>query len=163
MKQRTNKNEIAFTKVSLPYGWLGNMSPYKIIWHGLEYKTAEHLFQCLRFAENNDIREVVRTQSSPMYAKQRSREHSDEWLTKPGLAVNVDYTNMVLCIKLKLKQHPSLVTKLLETGNAEIIEDCTARGMKGNNLFWGGCPQQRWMVGAKQARQNLGARKNFNY
>ena len=35
------ENPVTFTKVSLPYGWLGNMSPHGIVCHERFWKTAE--------------------------------------------------------------------------------------------------------------------------
>ena len=43
--------DIAFTKVKLPYGWLGNMSPYPIKFGDDTYLTTEALFQALRFSD----------------------------------------------------------------------------------------------------------------
>lgn len=47
-------NVIAFTKVSLPFGWMSNMSPHPIVHHSCEWPTAEHLFQALRFRDERD-------------------------------------------------------------------------------------------------------------
>ena len=59
---------IAFTKVALPFGDLGNMSPHRITYQGKRYKTAEALFQSLRF-QDEDIQDAIRTSPSPMTAK----------------------------------------------------------------------------------------------
>ena len=34
-------NVIAFTKVALPYGWLGNMAPFPLVYDGQKYLTSE--------------------------------------------------------------------------------------------------------------------------
>jgi hypothetical protein len=39
---------ISFTKVDLPYGWLGNMAPYPLAYEDLTYWTTATLFQALR-------------------------------------------------------------------------------------------------------------------
>jgi hypothetical protein len=49
---------IAFTKVRLPFGWLGNMNPFPLAHDGKVWPTAEHLFQALRF-EDGSIREAI--------------------------------------------------------------------------------------------------------
>jgi len=36
-------NEIAFTKTTLPFGWLGNMSLYPIVYKGKIFRTSEGL------------------------------------------------------------------------------------------------------------------------
>ena len=51
---------IGFTKVSLPYGWLGNMSPHGIIdENGVSWRTAEAKFQSMRF-DDEAIKEKLR-------------------------------------------------------------------------------------------------------
>ena len=48
-----------------------------------------------------------------------------------------DLANMRFVVSLKLAQHELLVWKLFHTGNTKIIEDCSSRGARGSNLFWG--------------------------
>src|SRR5262249_49560871 len=62
---------IAFTKVDLPYGWLGNMAPFPVMHDGRGYRTTEALFQALRF-DQEPIREAIRGEKSPMAAKMRA-------------------------------------------------------------------------------------------
>lgn len=52
---------VSFTKVSLPHGWLGNMSPYPINFGGVIWRTSEALFQSLRF-KDNEIKELIRVE-----------------------------------------------------------------------------------------------------
>ena len=125
---------IGFTKVSLPYGWLGNMSPYPLEFGGVTWRTSEALFQALRFT-NNEIKELIRAEKSPMDAKFVMKANKGEITTEPHSSKDIN--NMRMCLKIKLKQHPNLVEELLKTGNKIIIEDVTARGDKGGNLFWG--------------------------
>lgn len=123
---------IAFTKVKLPYGWLGNMSPYTVEYEGKTYRTTEALFQALRFHEYPEVAEEIRAQKSPMAAKlvaKKYREFMDA-------GEEVDNQRMLLCLKLKLDQHPELVQMLLDTGDARIIEDCTNRD-RGSARYWG--------------------------
>lgn len=125
---------IAFTKVSLPYGWLGNMSPYPIKWEGKTWRTSEALFQALRFSDE-EIREKIREQKSPMAAKMVAKPFKDSRLFEPVSADDIH--NMFTCILLKVEQHPELKEKLLETGDLLIVEDVTSRGARGTNLLWG--------------------------
>lgn len=125
---------IAFTKTKLPYGWMGNMSPYSIKFGEDIYKTTEALFQSLRFS-NNDIKALIRDEKSPMGAKFIAKARVDQMTIKP--LSDKDVYNMKICVKLKLKQHPHLKKELIDTGDAIIIEDVTKRGDKGSNLFWG--------------------------
>lgn len=125
---------ISFTKVSLPHGWLGNMSPFPIEFGGKTWRTSEALFQALRF-NDEDIQEQIRAEKSPMGAKMVMKSHSDSIiLEKHG---KKDLMNMKMCLKIKLAQHPELVDLLLATGDLPIIEDVTKRGDSGGNCFWG--------------------------
>lgn len=128
-------NEIAFTKVKLPYGWLGNMSAFPVSYEGNTYLTTEALFQALRFTKKPEIQELIRLEKSPMSAKMVAKgrtEHMDEGI----LYSEKDIDNMRLCLALKLDQHPKLKEELLETKDALLIEDCSKRP-HGSGLFWG--------------------------
>ena len=123
---------IAFTKVKLPYGWLGNMSPYPVTYEGKEYRTTEALFQALRFPEYPEISEEIRAQTSPMAAKMTAKKYPE----CINAGETIDNQRMLMCLKLKLDQHPELVQMLRDTGDATIIEDCTNRD-RGSARFWG--------------------------
>jgi predicted NAD-dependent protein-ADP-ribosyltransferase YbiA (DUF1768 family) len=69
---------ISFSKVALSYGWLGNMSPYPIIYEGKEWRTVEALFQSLRFTDENII-EAIRNEKSPMGAKMKAKSFKSSY------------------------------------------------------------------------------------
>lgn len=123
---------IAFTKVKLPYGWLGNMSPHPISYDGHVYKTAEHLFQALRFPPQ--MRSEMRDRSSPMGAKMRAKALRGFMGVAPRSGQDLD--NMRMVLRLKTRQHSSVLIGLLTTADALIIEDCTRRPST-SGLFWG--------------------------
>jgi len=125
--------EVLVRKVSEEHGWLGNMSPHPIKVGDLVFPTSEALFQSLRF-EDPEIIEVIRTQTSPMTAKMMAKKHKSEIVVEQMGEEDLD--NMRLCLRLKLKQHPKLMKKLLATGDEQIIEDCTNRA-RGSGMFWG--------------------------
>ena len=127
-------SEIAFTKVALPYGWMGNMSPHPVVHDGLTYRTSEALFHALRLPEGHEGREKIREQKSPMAAKMVSKTLKDDYVVEPWSAEDV--TNMIYCVKLKLEQHPDLMEQLVATGSQHIYEDVTSRD-KGPGSFWG--------------------------
>lgn len=127
-------NEISFTKVKLPYGWLGNMSPYPIRYNDLVYRTGEALFQVLRFEIDDPICETIRRATSPMAAKMIAKQNSDLMVVTPRSDEDVE--NMRLVLRLKLEQNPELSPMLLATGDAVLIEDCSARPNE-SGLFWG--------------------------
>lgn len=129
---------IAFTKVALPYGWLGNMSPYMITWDDKVWRTAEALFQARRLASDDPGREEIRAERSPMGAKMVAKRSASRRVIVP--LSNEDVALMEDVLRLKLEQHPKLKEELSATENAIIIEDCTSRP-QGTGLFWGAAKQ----------------------
>lgn len=129
----TDRQTIAFTKVDLPFGWLGNMAPFPVMHEDLRYRTTEALFQALRF-EDPAIREQIRAEKSPMAAKMRAKKHAAQRTVVPLGTQDLD--NMRKVLELKLHFHPPLRRQLVATGEALIIEDCSKRP-RGSGLFWG--------------------------
>jgi CYTH domain-containing protein len=128
--------EIAFTKTKLSFGWLGNMAPYPVTDEdGLQWRTTEALFQAMRFAKDDPIREEIRAEKSPMGAKLKAKGNSDKMIVKQ--LSKEDVHNMEYCVRLKIEQHPILKDLLIDSGDLPIYEDVTKRGRKGSNLFWG--------------------------
>ena len=125
--------QILIRKVKEPHGWLGNMSPYPVDFEGKQFRTTEALFQSLRF-QNEEVIEAIRAEKSPMAAKFAAKKHKKGMVVEPLSESDVE--NMKLCLKLKVEQHPELRDRLLATGDAVIIEDCTKR-KRGSGLFWG--------------------------
>ena len=124
---------ISFTKVNLPYGWLGNMAPSTITWNGKTWRTCEAVFQAMRFS-NPEIQEIIRLEKSPMSCKMKSKKYKSEMTVKP--MSKQDVKNMKTCLLLKFTQNPVLLQKLLLTKNHVLIEDIGSR--KGErHLFWG--------------------------
>jgi len=130
----TSSDEIAFTKVKLPDGWLCNMSPHPIVYEGVRWRTVEALFQAMRL-EDVAAREAIRVADSPMSAKMISKRYVN--LRVVEAMSPHDLENMRLCISLKLEQHELLRRKLWWTRDAMIVEDCSSRGGRESNLFWG--------------------------
>jgi ribA/ribD-fused uncharacterized protein len=124
---------IAFTKVNLLFGELGNMSPHRIEYQGKRYKTAEALFQALRF-DAEEIKEAIRTCPSPMTVKMIAKKYRHEMVVEPRS--QQDLENMRLVLRLKMDQNPEARRILLATKDQEIVEDCTNRN-GGSAKFWG--------------------------
>ena len=134
---------INFTKTKLPFGWMGNMSAFPIIFEGKEWRTSEALFQSMRFNDEG-LKEQIRAEKSPMGCKFKMKSIVKELETNGTLhkrhiepLSNADVMNMEICIRLKIDQHPDLKKMLIETGDIPIYEDVTSRGSRGSNLFWG--------------------------
>jgi predicted NAD-dependent protein-ADP-ribosyltransferase YbiA (DUF1768 family) len=134
---------ISFTKVALPYGWLGNMSPHPVTYNGEVWRTTEALFQALRFNDPS-IQKEIRDEKSPMGAKLKAKgimksleESGDISKIEVTPLSAQDLKNMEMCVKLKVSQPPDLLKELLKTGDLPIYEDVASRGKRGSNLFWG--------------------------
>ena len=124
---------IKFTKVSLPYGWLGNMAPFPVMYEGKKWLTIEALFQALRF-EDEKIIEEIRLEKSPMGAKMKAKKNKLLSVVDP--MSEKDLENMRMCVKLKIEQHPKLMMQLLATNDQIIIEDIGKRNGE-RHKFWG--------------------------
>ena len=138
---------IAFTKVKLPFGWLGNMAPFPVTYKDIQYRTTEALFQCLRFKDYPEIQEKIRNENSPMGAKMVAKSFKN-LLDQDGYVFmgNQDIAYMRICLDQKIAQHSNLVPLLLDTKNLMLIEDCSSRP-HGSGLFWGAALKENEWVG----------------
>lgn len=107
------------------------------VYQGIKYRTAEALFQVLRFDKYPDVQREIWEQKSPMGAKMKARKNR-ELLTRGEKwdESEDDIPKMKLVLQLKLEQHPELKQKLLDTGNALIAEDCTTHDRE-SARWWG--------------------------
>lgn len=126
-------NTISFTSVNLDYGWMGNMYAAPILFNNERWRTSEALFQAMRFKDSN-IKEVIRNEKSPMAAKMKAKSFQLQMVVKP--MSQEDVNNMKHCLTLKFTQHEELKKKLLNTGNAQIIENIGNRNGE-RHRFWG--------------------------
>ena len=135
-----DRTVVSFTKVDLPYGWMGNMAPFRLVHEQKAYYTSEALFQCLRYEAHPAVQEQIRAAKSPMEAKMKAKKYKALLDDSAGLLGEQDLERMRLCLRLKLEQHPKLIPLLLATGQKRIIEDSSKRASK-SGLFWGA----KWM------------------
>ena len=134
---------LGFTKVNLPYGWLGNMAAFPIQWQGKSWRTSEALFQALRF-DDDQIIEAIRAEKSPMGAKFKAKANREKMQVTP--LSEKDFENMEFCVKLKLETHPELKAWLKATGDAVLFEDVSSRP-RGNNMIWGAILKNDSLIG----------------
>ena len=109
------------------YFFLSNFYPCDIEFNYLTYHSAEAAFQaqkCLDVGERN-----VFTELSPSQAKRRGKQVKlrPDW-------EDVKLEIMKSIVFQKFIQHPTLMDKLLDTGDAELIE-----GNNWHDTFWGVC------------------------
>jgi ribA/ribD-fused uncharacterized protein len=124
---------IGFTKVDLPYGWMGNMAAYPLKYENKVWLTSEALFQALRF-DDVEIRELIRNQRSPMGAKMKAKKYKDKMVIVPRSEDDLELMSKV--IDLKFQQHPALAKMLIKTADKFIYENVGKR-RSASGLFWG--------------------------
>ena len=111
------------------YAFLSNFYPSPIapFNDGIVYPTVEHAFQAYKTTDINKRKEIA-AQPTPGKAKHLGRhvEIRDDW---QEICIDVMY----IALKEKFKDL-ELQTKLLSTGNAELIE-----GNTWSDNFWGDC------------------------
>lgn len=112
-----------------PYGWMSNFSSYTVTFRRKTYPSSEHLFQALKFEGTDDSwAEKIRLAKTAMWAAKmgRSRKHpiKENW-------DDIKDKAMYFILELKLKQHPDLQTKLLETEGKRLVEDSP------KDSYWG--------------------------
>ena len=119
-------NHILFYRLNEPYGEFSNFSPYPIQFKGRRWPTSEHYFQAQKFA-GTEHEEAVRLAKSPMVAARmgRSRERPlrSDWETSKDAIMRE-------ALRAKFTQHPHLLSLLLSTGDAELVEHTA------NDNYW---------------------------
>lgn len=107
---------------------------YPISHGGKEWKSAEALFQSMRF-DDPVIQEEIRAAKNGFAAKIVAKQNADKMIVAPMSEKDLEQMEVVL--RLKIEQHAKLREELLATGDQLIVEDVTARGLGGRNGFWG--------------------------
>ena len=143
-------NVISFTKVDLAYGWLGNMSSEygTIEYDGKRYKTAEHLYQTLRYPADLclpykgeglvNVRELISKQAAPLAAARiaRRNDFKDHRCVEPRSSTELDLMMMVLRLKMNQAPGDMIRRKLIKMGlDAVIVEDTTSHPKP--DTYWG--------------------------
>lgn len=119
--------DIRFYRPSEDYGEFSNFSPYRIHLDGKTWPTSEHYFQAQKFHDVT-YRERIRKAHSPMDAANLGRDRRQK-LRVDWESVKVDV--MRKAVHAKFSQHAELITLLLATGNAKLVEHTT------NDAYWG--------------------------
>lgn len=129
-KQKPSRNRILFYEKGQPYYEFTNFSSHSIVFKGKRYPTSEHLFQAFKFIDSHpQIAEHIRTCSDkPMVVFDEAHKFQGS-VRQDWSHVRVEKMEMVL--GLKFTQHAKLRKVLLNTGDAELIEDSP------RDWFWG--------------------------
>lgn len=113
---------VTFRKTSAPFGGLSNMAPgFSLNINGIIVKSAEHLYQAMRFPINPEIQAMILEEVSPMTAKMISKKYSLKY-TRPDW-LNVRFAVMKWVLEIKLSQNWNTFGELLlRTENKAIVE-----------------------------------------
>lgn len=110
---------------------LDNFSAFSVIIDDIEYKTAEHAFQTIKFIDTApEIAEMIKTASSPFTARELAHKYKS--LRRKDWS-NIKYDIMEKILLEKTKQNPIVQQKLISTKGKLIIEDCG----EDNDKDWG--------------------------
>lgn len=156
-RSRATVKTIRFSRVNDRYGCFSNFAPYPIRLKGKIWPTVEHYFQAQKFA-GSEYEDAIRLAISPAVAAHMGRDRA-----KP---IRLDWDEvkndiMREAVLAKFTQHTKLRERLLDTGDAILVEH-TRR-----DRYWGdgGDGHGKNMIGRilmgvrdqlKQPKQNLG-------
>jgi ribA/ribD-fused uncharacterized protein len=119
---------IFFYRAAGESGYLSNLFPAEIEFEGKKFATAEHAYQYGKFADKT-IADWVMTAPKPHLVAILAHGLFSWDVAKGWAAKKVD--RMKAVVSAKFAQHPELQTKLLETHQANLVENSNM------DPFWG--------------------------
>jgi len=125
------------------YEFLSNFYPAEVLYGDLYYLSVEHAFQAAKTFDSLE-RRLIRTASTPGKAKRLGRSAT---LRPDWEKVKVQVMHDLLEYKFNPDEHPDLWDKLLDTGDAFLIE-----GNAHGDSYWG-CT---WVAGEWYGENHLG-------
>lgn len=137
------------------------VTPFKALEDGFVYQTAEHYYQCHKF-DNFDVNpnfkaayEEIRNATDPLACKKLARKYEKEFegiWRKDEWEKGYKETIMKRALTLKFSQHRDLLERLVQTGDAKLVE------YSKKDPYWGGLlPDSKNRLGA----QLMELRDNF--
>lgn len=110
------------------YAFLSNFYKSPVTFNGITAPTVEHMYQAAKTVDNSDAQFILES-TTPAVAKRRGKtikmvENWDE----------VKFGVMLTLVRLKFAQNPILAEKLIDTGDAKLIE-----GNWWHDVYWGVC------------------------
>lgn len=120
------------------YDFLSNFYPCKVIYNGIEYKHTEGAFQAQKTL-NEEERKYIATLTPAQAKKACGRkglkgfkvELREDW-------EEIKYNVMFEVVFIKFRDNPELKEKLLDTGDALLVE-----GNYWHDNYWGNCTCER--------------------
>ncbi len=109
---------IRFYSVNAEYGWLSNfLRDYPVAIDGKVWPTVEHYYQAQKFKDRKTQKRIQRCQT-PMQAARIGR--TSQGIRRDWDSIRDDVMRRAL--RAKFTQHELLRQRLLDTGNATLIE-----------------------------------------
>jgi ribA/ribD-fused uncharacterized protein len=119
-----------------PHYYLSNFSAFAIEVDGVRWMTVEHAYQAAKFLPEYDaIRKAIHDAPSAHEAKKIAR--ANQAFVRPDWS-SAKLRVMETLLSLKARQHPYVHRKLLETGDARLIEDSPKDSFWGRGPDWQG-------------------------
>ena|SRR5664279_1068471 len=106
------------------YSFLSNFYPAPIVLDGEDYPSVEHAFQAAK-TDDLEERRAIRETPSPVTAKHRGKR-----VTLCAGWNDLRFGVMEMLVRQKFMRHSALRERLLSTGDAELIEGNTWRGLE---------------------------------
>lgn len=110
------------------YRFLSNFFPSPVDYQGEEYPNVEAAFQAAK-TDNPTERAEIRKLTNPVMAKRKGRK-----VTLRSNWEEVKLTIMKVLVSQKFTRYPDLKAKLLQTGDADLIETIRGRRSWNNHL-----------------------------
>ena len=108
------------------YAFLSNFYPAEVEYEGIKYPTSEHAYQASKTMD-----EMQRNILSQLDTPGKAKRYGNNVDLRPDWN-NIRIDMMTKIVRTKFLAHIDLATKLLETGNMELVE-----GNKHKDRFWG--------------------------
>ena len=116
---------IKFYKTNEPHGYMSNYWKSKFFLDNNWWATTEHYYQAMKTLDVNEQEQV-----------RNAAKANDARLLGQKVTLRADFDQvkdqlMKTCLVAKFNQHPDLKKQLLDTGDAELIEDSKV------DAYWG--------------------------
>lgn len=121
-----------FRETKMAWGMLSNMAPSPLLVEGIEFRTAEALYQCCRFPDHPNIQQAIIASKSPMSAKMVTKPWRH--LTRSGWEQGERVDVMRWTLRIKFQQSADFRAVLQSSEKRQIIESSRRDG------FWGAIP-----------------------
>ena len=107
------------------YDFWGNRYPCRILWEGLEYRSAEVAFQASKCEDEKERKVYASCSTDKAVLKGKEQTPYSGWEeAKVGIMLSI--------LKAKFEQNPTLMQKLSDTGNRVLLN-----GNNKQETFWG--------------------------